>query len=269
MGTPSVLRRIIETKLEEIAAGKAQNAHAELLAMAAGMPPARGFAAALEAAATSGPAVIAECKKASPSAGLIRADFRPAEIAASYQRGGAACLSVLTDEQYFQGDGSYLAEARAACTLPVLRKDFIIDPWQVAESRCLGADCILLIVAALAPAQLQELYGAARELGLDVLVEVHDAAELELALPLGEAVLGVNNRNLHNFETRLETSAQLRKLAPPNRRLVAESGIRNRADVRYLLDAGIDAFLVGEAFMREAEPGAALRRLFFDTPGPG
>jgi len=269
MGTPSVLLRIMETKAQEIAAGKVAVTHSELRARAAGLPPARGFAAALEAAAAKGPAVIAECKKASPSAGVIRADFRPAEIAASYQRGGAACLSVLTDEQYFQGHSGYLAEARAACTLPLLRKDFIIDPWQVTESRCLGADCILLIVAALTPAQLQELYGAAREQGLDVLVEVHDAAELEQALPLREAVLGVNNRNLHNFETRLETSVQLRKLAPPARRLVAESGIRSREDVRFLQNAGIDAFLVGEAFMREAEPGAALRRLFFDTEEQG
>jgi indole-3-glycerol phosphate synthase len=262
MAIPSVLTRILATKADEIAAGKALKTGAQLQARAADLPLARGFSAALHSASAAGVAVIAECKKASPSAGLIRADFDAAAIAASYQRGGATCLSVLTDEQYFQGHAQYLAQARAACELPVLRKDFIIDPWQVHESRCMGADCILLIVAALEPSQLQELYGTARAAGLDVLVEVHDEAEHELALPLAEAILGVNNRNLHSFETRLDTSMRLRALVPAVRPLVAESGIRSPADVSLLRAAGINAFLVGEAFMREADPGRALQQMF-------
>jgi indole-3-glycerol phosphate synthase len=210
-----------------------------------------------------GNAVIAEVKKASPSAGVIRSDFRPAEIAASYATGGAACLSVLTDETYFQGHRDYLAEARAACLLPALRKDFIIDPWQVAESRCLGADCILLIVAALVPSQLEDLYGEAVEFGLDVLVEVHDEAELEVALELDDhCLLGVNNRNLHDFTTDLGTSERLKRMLPAERLLVTESGIRERADVERMRAAGIHAFLVGEAFMREDDPGLALKALF-------
>jgi len=269
MGTPSVLVRILETKAEEIAAGKARAPLSALRASSDDLPPPRGFGAALANAAAMGPAVIAECKRASPSAGVIRADFRPAEIAASYAAGGAACLSVLTDEVYFHGHPDFLAQAREACALPVLRKDFIVDPWQVAESRCMGADCILLIVAALSPAQLHDLYGAAREASLDVLVEVHDESELALALPMEDAILGVNNRNLHDFETRLETSVRLRSLIPAQRLMVAESGIRTRQDVAMLRRAGIDAFLVGEAFMREDDPGAALRRLFFTTGSAG
>jgi indole-3-glycerol phosphate synthase len=261
---PSVLVRILDTKSQEIAAGKERVSAPQLAARIADLPPTRGFAAALSTAADKGTAVIAECKKASPSAGVIREDFRPAEIAASYQRGGAACLSVLTDTSYFQGHPDYLAQARDACSLPLLRKDFIVDPWQVAESRCLGADCILLIVAALSPAQLRDLHGVARAMSLDVLVEVHDETELEHAIALEDAILGVNNRNLHDFETRLDTSVRMRALAPGERLLVAESGIRTRDDVRLLRDAGISAFLVGEAFMREADPGAALHRLFFE-----
>ena len=207
--------------------------------------------------------MIAEVKKASPSAGVIRPDFQPAAIAESYEAGGAACLSVLTDERYFQGHRDYLAEARDACALPVLRKDFIVDSWQVLESRALGADCILLIVAALDDGPLRDLHGHARELGLDVLVEVHDEAELGRALAIDAQLVGVNNRDLHRFATDLGTSERLRPLVPAERTLVAESGIHTRADVARLQRAGINAFLVGEAFMRAKDPGAALRELFF------
>lgn len=262
-GIPSVLGQILETKQEEVARGKAFVSSAELAAQVADLPPVRGFAAALTQAASDGTGVIAEVKKASPSAGVIRPDFRPAEIAASYERGGAACLSVLTDESYFHGHRDYLAEARGACSLPVLRKDFMVDPWQIVESRCLGADCILLIVAALDDALLQDLHGHARELGLDVLAEVHDEAELERALVLDGALLGVNNRNLHNFTTSLDTSLRLKALLPPERLLVTESGIRTPADVARLRAGDIHAFLVGEAFMRAPDPGQALQALFF------
>jgi indole-3-glycerol phosphate synthase len=262
MSLPSVLKEILQTKREEIAAGKRWVSGDELRARAADEPPTRGFAAALEARTQAGSAVIGEIKKASPSAGVIRADFRPAEIAASYEAGGATCLSVLTDEPYFQGHRDYLAEARDACALPVLRKDFIIDPWQVAESRCLGADCILLIVAALSDGQMQDLFGEAGEYGLDVLIEVHDEDELGRALELDGGLLGVNNRNLHDFSTDLATSERLKAQLPADRLLVTESGIRTRADVERMHAAGIRAFLVGEAFMREPDPGAALKELF-------
>ena len=261
---PSVLARILDTKREEITLGKGHVSHAELRDQARDLPPTRGFVRALERAVATGPGIIAEVKKASPSAGVIREDFRPAEIAASYERGGAACLSVLTDAPYFQGHRDYLAQARGACVLPALRKDFIIDPWQVEESRCLGADCILLIVAALAQDQLVDLHGRAREVGMDVLTEVHDEGELERALALEDTLLGVNNRDLHVFETSLDTSLRLKALLPPERLLVTESGIRTQADVARMRDAGIHAFLVGEAFMREPDPGEALRRLFFE-----
>jgi indole-3-glycerol phosphate synthase len=260
---PSVLARILERKREEIAAGKAFVSHAELKARAEDQPSPRGFLAALALAAERGPAVIAEIKKASPSAGVIREDFRPAEIAAAYERAGAACLSVLTDEPFFQGHRDYLAMAREACALPALRKDFIIDPWQVEEARCLGADALLLIVAALDDAQLRDLHGRARELDLDVLVEVHDETELERAIRLPGVLLGVNNRNLHTFETSLDTSLRLKQLLDEDRLLVAESGIRARTDVERLMAGGIRAFLVGEAFMRAPDPGAPLRDLFF------
>lgn len=263
MAVPSVLVRIIETKREEIERGMAFVSQAQLIAKCADAPPLRGFAQQLQKKARRGPAVIAEIKKASPSAGVIREDFRPADIAAAYERGGASCLSVLTDELYFQGHRDYLAQARQACALPLLRKDFIIDDWQVYESRCLEADCILLIVAALSLEQLQQLHGLARKLGLDVLVEVHDAAELEQALTLEDALLGVNNRNLHTFETRLDTSLELKAMLPAERLMVTESGIATSEDVRVMQAAGINAFLVGEAFMRADDPGAALGRLFF------
>ena len=247
---PSVLARILDTKREEIERGQAFVSHAELRDKARDLPPTRGFVAAMGRAVQNGPGIIAEVKKASPSAGIIRADFRPADIAASYERGGATCLSVLTDEKYFKGHRDFLAEARNACALPALRKDFIIDPWQIEESRCLGADCILLIVAALAQDQLVDLHGRAREAGMDVLTEVHDEAELERALELDDTLLGVNNRNLHTFETSLETSLRLKAMLPPERLLVTESGIRTRDDVRRMRDAHVHAFLVGEAFMR-------------------
>lgn len=263
MGIPSVLARILDTKREEIERGKAFVSQQELAAKVVDAPVLRGFEQSVRNRAAGDGAVIAEVKKASPSAGVIRENFQPAEIAAAYQKGGAACLSVLTDEKYFQGHRDYLALARQACELPVLRKDFIIDDWQVFESRCLQADCILLIVAALSPDRLQQLHGLATDLGMDVLVEVHDQVEMEIALTLPEALLGVNNRNLHTFETRLETSLDLKRLLPEDRLMVTESGIASRDDVGLMRSAGINAFLVGEAFMREADPGVALKDLFF------
>ncbi|MDT8319541.1 MAG: indole-3-glycerol phosphate synthase TrpC [Xanthomonadales bacterium] len=262
---PSILKRILETKKQEVAARRYRDSQAKLSAMAADCPPARGFTGRIKTLAATGPAVIAEIKKASPSAGVIREDFHPAGIAEAYERAGAACLSVLTDEQYFQGSPDCLRAARAACALPVLRKDFIVDPWQVYETRVLGADCILLIVAALSAGQLQDLEGLARETGLDVLVEVHDETELESALATRASLVGVNNRDLHSFTTDLGASECLRPLLPGDRTLVTESGIHDRADVRRLQEADINAFLVGEAFMREPDPGAALRRLFFEV----
>jgi len=262
MSLPSILEKILSTKRAEVAAGRESVPEPDLLARCTDLPPARGFILRLKAKAGGGPAVIAEIKKASPSKGLIRPDFDPAEIAASYEAGGAACLSVLTDEPYFQGHRDFLAQARDACLLPVLRKDFIIDPWQIAESRCFGADAILLIAAALESAQLQDLHDRALGLGMDVLVEVHDEAELEAALSLEGALIGVNNRNLHTFETDLATSERLRKRVPHERLLVCESGISSREDVQRICNAGISAFLVGEVFMREQDPGQALRALF-------
>jgi len=266
MSLPSILAEILEAKAREIEAGRAHVSLQELRAKAAGMPPARGFRKALEARAAIGPAVIAEIKKASPSAGVIRAEFDPAAIARSYEQGGATCLSVLTDEPYFQGHRDFLKQARDACALPVLRKDFIVDEWQVWESRCLEADCILLIAAALEPERLRELFGLAAEAGLDVLVEVHDEKEMDTAVTLDDArnnmLIGVNNRDLHRFVTDLATTERLKHMLPEDRLLVTESGIRTREDVARLRAAGIGAFLVGEAFMREDDPGAALQRLF-------
>jgi indole-3-glycerol phosphate synthase len=231
--------------------------------MAADQPPARGFAQRVERLAKSGSAVIAEIKKASPSAGVIRENFRPADIAVSYQQAGAACLSVLTDRQYFQGCEEYLVEARRACSIPVLRKDFTVHPWQIYESRAIGADCILLIAAALQRDQLQELDGLAREIGLDVLVEVHDESELENALATRATLVGINNRDLHTFTTDLSTSERLRPMVPEQRILVTESGIHTSEDVKLMKRSNINAFLVGEAFMRSEDPGAALKELFF------
>ena len=261
---PSILQRILETKRQEVAERSARLPLSEASSQAADQPPARGFAAQVAQQAGARGAVIAEIKKASPSAGVIRQDFHPAKIAASYEQAGAACLSVLTDEQYFQGADRYLAEARAACSLPVLRKDFMLDPWQIYESRLLGADCVLLIAAALERDRLQELDGLARETGLDVLVEVHDEGELEDALTTGAKLVGVNNRDLHRFVTDLATSERLRPLIPADRLMVTESGIHAPGDVQRLRAADIHAFLVGEAFMREDDPGRALRKLFFE-----
>ena len=259
-----ILRKILGRKAEEVAARAAARPLAEVRAAAAEQPPVRGFAAAIEARVAAGdPAVIAEVKKASPSKGVIRADFQPAGIARSYEAGGAACLSVLTDRDFFQGGDADLQQARAACALPVLRKDFTIDRYQVYEARALGADCILLIVAALSDGQLAELCGVAMEQGLDVLVEVHDIDELERAIQVPAPLLGINNRSLRSFEVSLQTTLALRHAVPRDRRLVTESGIHTAADVARMREAGIGAFLVGEAFMREPDPGLALRQLFF------
>ncbi|MFK2877583.1 indole-3-glycerol phosphate synthase TrpC [Rhodanobacter hydrolyticus] len=258
-----ILNRILARKAEEVAERQARLPLAELAARIQDLPETRGFAAAIEAKIAAGlPAVIAEVKKASPSKGVIRADFDPAAIARSYEKGGAACLSVLTDSDFFQGSEAFLQQARAACSLPVLRKDFIIDPYQVHEARAIGADCVLLIVSALDDDVLLQLSLQAAELDLDVLCEVHDEEELERALALPVPLVGVNNRNLRNFETSLETSLRLQELMEYDRILVAESGIRTPADVAQLREGGIHAFLVGEAFMRAEDPGMELKRLF-------
>ncbi len=259
-----ILDRILARKVVEITERSARVPMTELVARVADLPDTRGFAAAIEAKIEAGlPAVIAEVKKASPSKGVIRVDFDPAAIAQSYERAGAACLSVLTDADFFQGSEAYLREARAACALPVLRKDFTIDPYQVYEARAMGADCILLIVAALDDEALLELSLLAAELDLDVLVEVHDEEELERALEVPAPLIGVNNRNLRTFEVSLDTSLKLRERAPDDRLLVSESGIATIEDIARLRGAGIDAFLVGETFMRAADPGMALKQLFF------
>lgn len=262
-----ILARILARKREEVAERSARLPLGELQARAQGCAPARDFTAALQTRILRGePAVIAEIKRASPSKGLLRADFDPAAIARSYEAGGAACLSVLTDRDFFQGATAFLLAARAACALPVLRKDFMIDPYQIWESRQMGADCILLIVAALSDAMLAALEALARGLGLAVLVEVHDAAEMERALRLPASVLiGINNRNLRTFETRLETTWTLMAQVPPGRLIVTESGIHTAADVAAMRARGIHAFLVGEAFMRAPDPGVRLRELFDTT----
>lgn len=258
-----VLTRILARKREEIDQRSRIRPLAELRARAAHQPPARGFVRAIERRVRAGEAaVIAEVKKASPSKGVIRADFDPAAIAHSYEAGGAACLSVLTDVDFFQGSNAYLGQARAACTLPVLRKDFIVDPYQVYEARLIGADAILLIVAALEDGPMIELAGLAMELGMDVLVEVHDIDELERALQTDCALIGINNRDLRTFEVSLDTTLAMKDAVPPDRILVTESGIATRADVARLRAAGVHAFLVGESFMRAPDPGRALRELF-------
>ena len=258
-----ILQRIVEVKREEIAAARPKRSAADLLELARGQSAPRGFAAAMRAKVARGDAaVIAEIKKASPSKGVLREQFDPAAIAASYARHGAACLSVLTDVQFFQGHEDYLKAARAACTLPVIRKDFIIDPYQVGEARAMGADCILLIAACLADSQMAELEHAAVEQGMDVLVEVHDGAELERALRLRTPLVGINNRNLRSFEVTLQTTLGLMAAVPADRLLVTESGILAQPDVAQMRSAGVHAFLVGEAFMRAADPGAALEALF-------
>ena len=258
-----ILAKILARKAEEIEQRSRVRSLSDLRARTAGMPSARGFVDAIKRKLAAGDAaVIAEVKKASPSKGLIRADFQPADIARSYEAGGAACLSVLTDVDFFQGSNLYLGVARAACTLPVLRKDFTIDPYQVYEARMIGADAILLIAAALEDGPLVEMANLAHELGMDVLVEVHDIDELERALQTDCELIGVNNRNLRTFEVSLDTTLALKDVVPRDRLLVTESGIATRADVATMRGAGINAFLVGETFMRERDPGAALQRMF-------
>ena len=260
----SVLERIIARKAEEVAERRGRVSLDELERLAKQADAPRGFARALqERAARREAAVIAEVKKASPSKGVIRPHFAPAEIARSYEAGGAACLSVLTDIDFFQGSDAYLQEARAACSLPVIRKDFMIDPYQIVEARALGADCVLLIVANLQDGQMAELAAVAKAQGLDVLVEVHDGAELERALRLDTPLLGINNRNLHTFEVSLDTTLGLKERVPADRMVITESGILGRADVERMEANGVYGFLVGEAFMRAEDPGAELKRLFF------
>lgn len=262
-----ILQRILQRKHEEVEQRRRERPLEELEARARDAAPVRGFARALRARIDAGEAaVIAEVKKASPSKGVIRPDFDPAAIARSYEAGGAACLSVLTDVDFFQGSDAALQAARAACALPVLRKDFTVDPYQVVEARALGADCILLIAAALDDRRMAALSEQALMLGMDVLVEVHDLAELERALQVPAPLLGINNRNLRTFEVSLDTTLQLREAVPTDRILVTESGIAAAQDVQRMRAAGVHAFLVGERFMREADPGAALRQLFPTTP---
>src|SRR5690606_13910787 len=264
MSLPSVLNKIVARKVEEVAERRARVSLAELETLAKQADAPRGFAQALrDRVARREAAVIAEVKKASPSKGIIRERFMPAEIARSYETGGAACLSVLTDIDFFQGDDAYLQQARSACSLPVIRKDFMIDPYQIVESRALGADCVLLIVANLQDGQMAELAAVAKEQNLDVLVEVHDGDELERALRLDTPLLGINNRNLHTFEVSLNTTLELKNRVPADRLVVTESGILGRADVELMAANDVYAFLVGEAFMRAEDPGAELKRLFF------
>lgn len=258
-----ILQKILATKSEEVIAGAERVPLREMRRKAEDLRSTRGFANAMHSAREQGrPGVIAEIKKASPSKGVLREAFDVADIASSYFQGGATCLSVLTDERYFQGHLDNIAIARSACPLPVLRKDFLIDPWQVYESRIAGADAILLIVAALGDALMQELCELALDLELDVLVEVHDANEMERALRLPTSLIGVNNRNLATFETTLETTLQLMDKVSPERLLVTESGIQERHDVERLRKAGVPGFLVGEVFMRAPDPGARIKELF-------
>jgi indole-3-glycerol phosphate synthase len=261
-----ILAEIVRHKHGEVATREAARGLAEVRADAMAAPAPRGFASALrKRTALREPAVIAECKKASPSKGVIRADYDAAAIASSYERGGAACLSVLTDVRYFQGADADLVAARAAVGIPVVRKDFTLTPYQVYEARALGADCILLIVACLGDLQMEELAELAGELGMDVLVEVHDRTELERALRLRTPLVGINNRDLKRFVTDLETTIGLLRDVPADRIVVTESGINTRADVRRMRDHDVHAFLVGEAFMRAPDPGARLHELFFAT----
>lgn len=263
MNAPTILKKILDRKAVEIAERSASIPLALLEQKKISAPAPRGFVRAIEKKLMDKlPAVIAEIKKASPSKGILRADFHPADIARSYEQGGAACLSVLTDVDFFQGCDAYLQQARAAVSLPVLRKDFIIDPYQIHEARAMGADCILLIVAALNPPQLRALHDLAISLGLDVLVEVHDAAELEIALQLDTRLIGINNRSLHTFDVSLDNTYRLLDKIPAGKIVVTESGIHTREDVQAVRLRGVNAFLVGEAFMRADDPGQALVKLF-------
>lgn len=258
-----ILKKILETKQQEVTAARTIMPLAAMQAAAQEAAAPRDFAGAIRSRVVhKQPAVIAEIKKASPSKGVIREDFRPADIAASYEKGGAACLSVLTDKQYFQGSAEYLKQARNSCSLPVLRKDFMIAPYQVHEARAMGADCILLIVAALELPQMQELEAIAHELKMAVLVESHDGAELELALQLKTPLIGINNRNLRTFDVSLDTTLNLLDQIPEDRIVITESGIFTHDDVVLMQSRDVHAFLVGEAFMRQPEPGAELARVF-------
>ena len=260
---PDILKTILRRKTEELIERSRRVPIGQMSQRAAAQPPARGFCEALTRRIHAGqPAVIAEIKRASPSKGLLRRDYRPAEIARSYEAGGAAALSVLTDVDFFQGADAHLSEARDACKLPILRKDFTIDAYQIYEARALGADCILLIVSCLGDAQLVELSGLAAHLDMDVLMEVHDGDELERALALNPVLLGINNRDLRNFETSLDTTLKLLVRVPEGVTVVTESGIHTPDDVALLRDHGVNAFLVGEAFMRADDPGVKLSKLF-------
>lgn len=269
MSTPSILEKIVATKREEVDARRGRKTRAALELDIAGLDNPRDFHAALrERAAAGRAAVIAEFKRASPSAGWIRRHADAAEVARAYAAGGAACMSVLTDVDYFRGGDEDLVTARSACELPVIRKDFVIDEYQVFETRALGADAMLLIVAALDDARLRDFSALGRELGLSVLVEVHDRVELDRALAVPGNLLGINNRDLHRFVTRLETSEELAGLVPDDRVVVAESGIHDRADIERLQAAGIHAFLIGEALMKGDDPAHALRTLIQVHPAP-
>jgi indole-3-glycerol phosphate synthase len=258
-----ILKQIVEVKHQEVAAARKRVSLEAMRDDALSRVLTRDFLGALRRKIAGGQsAVIAEIKKASPSKGLLRADFIPADIAQSYAEAGAACLSVLTDRQFFQGQNDFLKQARASCDLPVLRKDFMVDPYQIYESRVIGADCILLIAACLDDARMAELEAIAHSLDMAVLVEVHDRAELERALKLKTPLLGINNRDLRTFEVKLETTLSLMELVPPGKLLVTESGILAATDVKRMRDAGVHAFLVGEAFMRADDPGTALQALF-------
>lgn len=260
---PDILKRIIERKHEEIRERSASISIEALLDQSTSADSPRGFTASINRKLAAGDAaVIAEVKKASPSKGVLRESFDPAEIARSYEAGGAACLSVLTDKDFFQGSEAALQAAREACNLPVIRKDFIVDAYQVAEARAIGADCILLIAAALDDKQMNALYQQAVELGMDVLVEVHDEAELQRSLAMNPMLLGINNRDLRTFDVTLDTTLGLLDQIPSSTRVVTESGILNTQDVQRMRDADVHAFLVGEAFMRADDPGAALKEMF-------
>ncbi|HCW89888.1 MAG TPA: indole-3-glycerol phosphate synthase TrpC [Marinobacter sp.] len=261
--TPTILRKIVDRKWQEIDERKPKASEADLRARAGDQPPSRGFADAMDQRIQAQqPAVIAEIKKASPSKGILRDPFDPAAIAESYQAGGATCLSVLTDRDFFQGHEDYLQQARGACSLPVLRKDFMVAPYQVYESRAIGADCILLIAACLSKDQMQELEGIAHDIGLDVLVEVHNGEEMEDALTLTTPLVGINNRNLHTFDVSLDTTFNLHQHISNERLTITESGIMSREDVQAMTRRGIYGFLIGESFMRAPEPGEKLREFF-------
>ena len=262
--TPDILLKILATKRQEIAERSAQKSLNTLRQEAKKASSVRSFVGALQASIAAGnPAIIAEIKKASPSKGVMRENFIPAEIAKSYEQGGASCLSVLTDKNYFQGSEAYLQEARQACSLPVLRKDFTIDPYQVYEARAIDADCILLIVSALEDSQMAELYALASELGMDALIEVHDEQELERALKIDAPLIGINNRNLRTFDTSLNTTLRMLNAIPEDRLIVTESGIHRVEDVKLMRDHHVNTFLVGEAFMRADNPGDELQTLFY------